>query len=72
MGRSCFFRPSPRLHHARSRSQVHLKEWIEFQIRDKADMPLKLAQEELHAMMEKLEESLTRKVLQSPRGGARS
>ena len=49
-----------------------LKEWTEFQIRDKADMPLKLAQEELQAMMEKLEESLTRKVLQSPRGGARS
>ena len=35
-------------------------------------MPLKLAHEELHAMMEKLEESLTRKVLQSPRGGVRS
>ena len=51
---------------------MHLNEWIEFQIRDKADMPLKLAHEELHAMMEKLEESLTRKVLQSPRGGVRS
>ena len=55
----------------RLHAQVLLKEWTEFQIRDKADMPLKLAQEELQAMMEKLEESLTRKVLQSPRGGAR-
>ena len=53
-------------------AQVHAKEWLEFQIRDKADMPLKLAQQELQAMMDKLEENQSRKVLQSPRGGARS
>jgi len=52
--------------------KVHENEWLEFQIRDKGDMPLKLAQQELQAMMDKLEENQSRKVLQSPRGGARS